>query len=144
MKKILSRISRFTKLVLIISGEIFIVLIILAFTKIRLWAYNNLGKSNSKIIKPPVTIILLSGSGILSESGLLRAYFTAQLGNANPNAGIIISMPGDFTNSMGDPQLTARELILRGIAKERISFESQGRNTREQALKLSEGKTQAS
>lgn len=143
MKQISSRILRLLKILLIIFGGIFLILIILSFTKIPFRAYDNLGLCNSKITKPPVTIILLSGSGIPSESGLLRAYFTAKFGKVNPNANIIISMPGDLTDSMGDPQLTASELILRGIAKERISFESQGRNTREQALKLSEGRTSA-
>jgi uncharacterized SAM-binding protein YcdF (DUF218 family) len=134
---------RLVKTLLIIFGSSFLILIILSFTKIPLRAYDNLGLCNSKITQPPETIILLSGSGIPSESGLLRAYFTAKFGSANPTAKIVISMPGDITDSMGDPQLTARELILRGIAKERISFENHGRNTREQALKLSEGRTLA-
>lgn len=134
---------RLTEVLLIIFGGIFLILLILSFTKIPFRAYDNLGLCNSKITKPPVTIILLSGSGIPSESGLLRAYFTAKIGKAYPNANIVISMPGGITDSMGDPQLTARELILRGIVKERISFESHGRNTREQALKLSEGRTSA-
>lgn len=133
----------FVKLFLIISGSIFLILCILAFTKIPYWAYHNLGKGNSKITKPPVTIILLSGSGIPSESGLLRAYFTAKIGNMHPDANIVISMPGDTTDSVSDPRLTAKELIMRGIAAERISFESIGKNTRHQAMKLSEGCTQA-
>lgn len=132
---------RFIKLLLILFGGIFLFLIVLAFTKIPLRAYNSLGTGNSKITRPPVTIILLSGSGIPSESGLLNAYFTAKLGIVYPKANIIISMPGNLNDSLGDPRLTAKELILRGIAKERINFESLGRNTREQAQKLTAGKT---
>jgi len=143
MKKKMHRIWSFIKILLIISGCFFLILCVLALTKIPFKAYDNLGTGNSKITKSPVTIVLLSGSGIPSESGLLRAYFTAQLGNAYPNANIVISMPGNLSDSMGDPQLTARELTMRGITKERISFESFGRNTREQALKLSEHKTLA-
>ena len=52
-------------------------------------------------------------------------------------------MPGDLTDSMSAPQLTARELEIRGIKKDRIRFENLGRNTREQAQKLAEGKTAA-
>jgi len=95
------------------------------------------------MLKPPVTIVLLSGSGIPSESGLLRTYFTATIGKMYPDANIVISMPGDLTDSMSDPRLTSNELVLRGIARERISHEILGKNTRQQALKLSEGKTQA-
>lgn len=143
MKKKRNFVWRILKALLMTAGFIFILLCIFAFTKLPFWAYYNLGTSNSKITKPPVTIVLVSGSGIPSESGLLNAYFTARLGNANPDATIIISMPGDHTDSMGDPRLTANELIIRGIAKERIHFEDEGRNTREQALKLSAGKTKA-
>ena len=52
-------------------------------------------------------------------------------------------MPGDLTDSVGAPQLTATELEIRGIEKDRISFENLGRNSREQAQKLAEGKTAA-
>ncbi len=131
------------KILLFVSGIVFLILCILAFTKIPYWAYDSLGKGNSKINRPPVTIILLSGSGIPSESGLLRAYFTATIGKTYPEANIIISMPGDTTDSLSDPRLTADELVLRGIARERISYESYGKNTRQQAMKISEGKTQA-
>lgn len=124
-------------------GCIFILFCILAFTKLPFWAYYRLGTFENKITKPPTTIILLSGSGIPSESGLLRAYFTAEIGKKYPEAKIVISMPGDISDSLGDPQLTANELFIRGIDLKRISFEDEGRNTRQQALKLSEGKTQA-
>ena len=119
------------------------ILCVLAFTKIPYWAYYNLGTSNSKITMAPKTIILLSGSGIPSEGGLLRAYYTSRLANANPEADIIISMPGDLTDSMSAPQLTAKELTMRGIDKDRISFENLGHNTCEQAQKLSVGKLSA-
>jgi uncharacterized SAM-binding protein YcdF (DUF218 family) len=138
-----SIVVRFIKFLLFISGSIFLLLCVLAFTKVPFWAYYNLGTSNSKITKPPVTIILLSGTGIPSEGGLLRPYFTARLGKANPDADIVISMPGDLSDSLGAPQLTANELLIRGIEKKRISFECLGRNTREQAQKLSAGKTPA-
>jgi len=143
MKKRSNWVWSFIKVFLIISGSIFLLLCILAFTKVPFWAYHNLGSGNSKITKPPVTIILLSGSGIPSESGLLRAYFTAAIGNMYPDANIVISMPGDTTDSVSDPRLTAKELIMRGISTERISYESFGKNTRQQALKLSEGISQA-
>lgn len=143
MKKKSNRIWQFLKILLFISGSVFMLLIVMAFAKIPYKAYYNLGTSNSKITEAPVTIILLSGSGIPSESGLLRAYFTATIGKTYPDANIVISMPGDFTDSLSDPRLTADELVLRGIARERISYESLGKNTRQQAMKLTESKTQA-
>jgi uncharacterized SAM-binding protein YcdF (DUF218 family) len=143
MNKKISMAVRLIKFLLFISGSIFLLLCVLAFTKIPFHAYYGLGTSNSKITKAPVTIVLLSGNGIPSESGLLRAYYTARLANENPHARIIISMPGDLTDSVSAPQLTARELEIRGIEKDRIGFENLGRNTREQAQKLADGKTAA-
>ncbi len=143
MKKKSISILRLLKILLFISGSIFLILCVLAFTKIPYYAYYSLGTSNSKITSPPKTIVLLSGSGIPSEFGLLRAYYTARLAKANPRANIIISMPGDLTDSMSAPQLTAKELMIRGIDTGLISFENLGRNTCEQAQKLSEGKTLA-
>jgi uncharacterized SAM-binding protein YcdF (DUF218 family) len=143
MKKKTSRKWHILKILLITCGCIFITLCILAFTTLPFWAYYNLGTSNSKITKSPEIIILLSGTGIPSEGGLLRAYYTAGLAKTNPQAAIVISMPGDLSDSMSAPQLTARELLLRGIQKERIRFENLGRNTREQAQKIATGKTSA-
>jgi uncharacterized SAM-binding protein YcdF (DUF218 family) len=141
MKKKSNRFFRIIKILLIVSGSIFITLLVLAFTKIPYWAYDSLGTGNSRITKPPVTIILLSGSGIPSESGLLRAYFTAKIGEIYPHANIVISMPGILNDSLSDPRLTADELVMRGIARERIGYECNGKNTRQQAMKLAEGKT---
>lgn len=143
MKKSRNRFLVFIKILLLFSGSVFILLCVLAFTQIPFNAYYNLGTSNSRITKAPATIIMLSGNGIPSESGLLRAYCTARLANENPGASVIISMPGNLADSMSAPQLTARELEMRGIEKKRISFENLGRNTREQALKLAEGKNPA-
>ena len=143
MKKTSSRIWRFFKILLFISGSLFLLVIVFAFTKIPFKAYYNLGTSNNRITKAPVSIILLSGSGIPSESGLLRPYYTALVGMAYPDANIVISMPGDLSDSLSAPQLTVKELLIRGIVKERIRFENHGRNTCEQAQKLSAGKTSA-
>jgi len=141
MKKKTSRIGHILKIILMTSGFIFLTFCILALTTLPYWAYYNLGTSNSKITAPPQTIVLLSGTGIPSESGLLRAYYTARLAKANPDAAIVISIPGDLADSAGAAQLTANEILLRGIAKERIHFENEGRNTREQAQKLAADKT---
>ena len=116
-------------------------LCILAFTTIPFWAYYSLGTSNSKITRPPATIIMLGGAGIPSGDGLIRSYYTAMLAKSYSSANIIIAMPGDITDSLSAPRLVEKELKLRGINPHSISFEHTGRNTREQAQKLAAGKT---
>ncbi len=141
MKKKTNRIRKISKLLLITTGCFFIALCLLAFTTIPFWAYYSLGTSNSKITRSPSTIIMLGGAGIPSGDGLIRSYYTAKLAKANPNAQIIIAMPGDITDSLSAPRLVENELTLRHINPQSISFEHAGRNTREQAQKLAAGKT---
>jgi len=143
MKKTGNLIWRILKSFLLIAGGFFITLCIIALTTLPYWAYYDLGTSNSRITKPPSTIVLLSGTGIPSEGGLMRPYITARLAKKYTEADIMISIPGDLSDSLSTPILTAKELLLRGIAKERLNFENLGRNTRDQALRFCAEKTKA-
>lgn len=141
MKKTKTRIVRLLKLLLVIAGLVFITIVVLAFTTLPFWAYYNLGTKNCEITKPPAVIVVMSGNGIPSGDGFLKSYYTAKLYSENPSAKIIIAMPGDTTDSSSDPNLFATDLKLRGVSVEAIAFEHTGRNTREQALKISERRT---
>lgn len=141
MKKQKNKVGRIIKILLITSGSIFITLCILAFTTLPFWAYYNLGTKNCEINQPPSIIVVLSGSGIPSADALLKSFYTARMAFANPSAKIVIAMPGNISDSASDPRQFATDLMMRGVKKESISFENSGRNTREQALKISEGKT---
>jgi uncharacterized SAM-binding protein YcdF (DUF218 family) len=136
MKKRLSLVGKVAKALLMGFGAVFLILCALAFTDIPFWAYYRLGTTGSRISSPPATIVLLSGTGIPSEGGLLRPYYTARIAAQDTAAQIYISIPGDLSDSLSDPRLTAAELMLRGVAENRIHFEPTGRNTREQAQKI--------
>lgn len=128
------------KLLLALSGLFFITLLILAFTTLPFWAYYNLGTRYCQITKPPAVIVVLSGNGIPSSDALLKSYYTAKLYKANPTAKIIIAMPGNPSDSSSDPNRFAADLRMRGVDNESITFEHTGRNTHEQAIKISAGK----
>jgi len=130
---------RALKLLLIITGTIFLILCILAFTTLPFWAYYSLGTKNSKVTQTPSTIIMLGGAGIPSGDGLIRTYYTAAYSKANPGIPIIIAMPGNLTDQKSAPRLAGSELTIRGIKEDLIQHENLGRNTREQAQKLAEG-----
>ncbi len=138
MRKRTRRFANILKVLLITFGGIFIGLCILALTTLPFWAYYSLGTGNSKITRPPSTIVLLSGSGMPSADGLLRSYFTSKLAVANPAAKVFIVIPGNLSDSSSDPVRFASELVLRGVNKQVIAFENEGRNTREQALKMAQ------
>lgn len=139
MRKKSNRILKIIRALIILAGITFILLCLIATTSLPFWAYYRLGTSISKIEKTPQSIVLLSGLGLPSEDGLLRAYFTARLSEKFPEANIIISIPGDLADSMSTLNTTTKELILRGVDKSRIVYETEGKNTRGQALMLSEG-----
>jgi uncharacterized SAM-binding protein YcdF (DUF218 family) len=143
MRKKRHRIWQIIRILLIGAGCIFITLLILAFTTLPFRAYYSLGTSNSKIVNPPATIVLLGGAGIPSGDGLIRTFYTAKLAAANRDALVIIVMPGTLADSMSAPRRVAGELIMRGVNKQLISFMNTGRNTREQAQKLAAGKNTA-
>ena len=136
MKKLKSRIWGFVKVLLIASGCLFLLLCILAFTTAPFWAYYSLGTSKSRITQPPQTIVVLGGAGIPSGDGLIRCFYAARLASSYPQAKVIIAVPGNIADSTSVPRLFEKELRLRGISADKISFESAGRNTREQALKI--------
>ena len=73
-----------------------------------------------------------------SEDGLIRTYYTAMLSQRYPEASIVIALPGDPGDTTDSPYLIKQELLLRGIPGIKIHFENQGRNTRQQAMKIAE------
>ncbi len=143
MKKNGSRIPRILKILLIASGCLFFIVCILAFTTLPFWALYSLGTGNSKITREPETIVMLGGAGIPSGDGLLRTFYTSKLSVAHPLANVVIAMPGEIADSTSAPKLVYKELTLRGVNPQSISYESTGRNTREQAQKLAAGKSAA-
>lgn len=117
-------------------GLAFLVLCILAFTTIPYHMYHRLAIYSLPGKLPPKAIVMLSGAGIPSESGLIRTYFTASLANKFPEATVIIAAPGDTSDKMSDPVQIFDELTLRGVNPKQIIFETEGKNTRGQAINL--------
>jgi len=98
------------------------------------WGYHWLGTSRSELTSRPTNIILLGGSGMPSQSNLMRSWYLEKAAKSFPEAKVLIAMPGDINDSLSTPLLMQDELILRGVNPERIQFETQGTNTRSQAI----------
>jgi uncharacterized SAM-binding protein YcdF (DUF218 family) len=129
---------RFVRILLLTIGFFFIFLCILALTTLPFYARYWLATHNGCVDHDPLQIVLLGGSGMPSEDGLIKCYYTALIGNKYPQAGILIVLPGDTTDSISSPGQMKRELVLHGIRSDRIAFENTGHNTRQQALKIDE------
>jgi uncharacterized SAM-binding protein YcdF (DUF218 family) len=118
-------------------GVIFILQIIIALTSLPFWGYYWLGTSKSEIKSRPENILLLGGSGMPSESNLMRSWFTAKAVKNFPTSKVFIVMPGSLTDSSSTPVKMKSELIERGVNPINIFFEEKGTNTRSQAINCS-------
>ncbi len=135
-KKKLVRFLCFFRLVVFSLGVLFFVVLFLSFTTLPYWGYHWLGTSKSKISEKPDYIILLGGGGMPSESNLMRTFYTFKAAAEFPESQIIISIPGESSDSLSTPRRVAAELISKGIVPQRILYEDRGTNTRSEALNL--------
>ncbi len=117
-------------------GAIFGILLLLSFTSLPYWGYYWLGTSQSKLTEKPDYIVLLGGGGMPSESNLMRAFFVSRAAKESPASRIIISIPGNPSDSTSTARRVASELIEKGMDKQRILFEQKGTNTRAEAMQL--------
>jgi uncharacterized SAM-binding protein YcdF (DUF218 family) len=117
-------------------GVLFLMVLILSFTTLPYWGYYWLGTSQSKISGKPDYIVLLGGGGMPSESSLMRTFFVHRAAVESPESRIVISIPGDPTDSLSTARLVAAELVLKGISPERILYEQTATNTRSEAIQL--------
>jgi uncharacterized SAM-binding protein YcdF (DUF218 family) len=128
------QISKLLRYFLLINGGIFVIGIILAFTTLPYWGYHWLGTSKTTRMNRPEAIVLLGGSGMPSQSNLMRSWYASRAARNFPESKVWIVMPGDLTDSTSTPRKMKNELILRGVQAHKISFEEKGTNTRSQAL----------
>lgn len=118
----------------VLIGIFFSICVLLALTEQPFWGYYWLGTSKSELKWKPSHIILLGGGGMPSESNLMRCWFAEKAVKTFPDATLVITVPGYITDSLSTPHLIKKELVMRGINPENIVFESEGTNTRAQAL----------
>lgn len=119
---------------LMLTGLLSVVVILLAFTTLPFYAYHWLGTSRAELTRSPGHIIMLGGSGMPSESNLIRIWYAAKVWSHYPSAKLTIAMPGNPLDSASTPFAIRNELILRGVEAEVILFENEGTNTRTQAM----------
>lgn len=128
------------KRLLLIIGSLSVVVLVLAFTTLPFWMYYDLGTRGASYRFVPQQIIVLGGSGMPSESNLIRCYKAAELALQFPKAKIIIALPKDSSEKLYTSAVyrMQQELSLRGIDTMRITLETSGRNTRAQALAITD------
>jgi uncharacterized SAM-binding protein YcdF (DUF218 family) len=107
------------------------------FTNLPWRVYKSLSEIADPFPGPPTHILVMGGSGIPGESGLMRTFYAARIAARNPEAEVLVAMPLGAAQSDAS-RAYLDELLLRGVRAERIHILPDGRNTREQALRLAE------
>ena len=132
MNRFLNIFKRLMSIITVSAGVLFIFLIILSFTRIPFDVHRWLGNSGAGFNFRPTSIVMLGGSGMPSESNLIRLNYTKDIALMLPGTRVYIVHPDDSAvlRQMTD-FLEAFE-----IDRSRIITDSHGTNTREQALKL--------
>ena len=125
---------RILRVFLMLAGVLFLGCLAISTTTLPFWGIHWLGTSLSELHGKPDGIVFLGGSGMPSESNLIRCWYTASAAKAFPTIEVAIVMPGELNDSTGTPRKIEEELVLRGIDKARIHFVTKGTNTRSQAL----------
>jgi uncharacterized SAM-binding protein YcdF (DUF218 family) len=132
----MKKVKKVFSIFLIVMGLIFTIMIVLACTSAPFWIWYNLGVKQAGIHRPPDFIVVMGGGGMPSESGLMRCWYASEVANHFTRARIIIALPGDVTDSLSSVNQMKREMVLRGIAGDRIFLEDSGTNTRAEALNV--------
>ena len=139
MKRALEIFTKVLKKLVFGSGIFFLICFILSFTTLPFWMYFKLGTANAGYKFKPDAIVVLSGGGMPGEANLMRLYTAQLLAKKYSNAKVIIAMPDDIIKEKGvatSVRLMINELIYHGVDSTRILLESQGKNTRAQALSI--------
>ena len=127
---------KLAKVISITVGILAIILIILSFTKLPYKGIYWLGTSSLKAETTPHYIVVMGGSAMPGESGLIRSYYAAMVADEFNEAEIIIALPGDIEDTNSSIRLMQKELEIRNIDPDRIILENEGKNTRYQALEV--------
>jgi uncharacterized SAM-binding protein YcdF (DUF218 family) len=135
--------ARFLRPIIIVTrgglvawGVIALVPIILAFTTYPGRMQHWLASDSARLKERPEFVVLLGGAGIPSQSGLMRTFCAAEQARKHTEARVIVVLPSDAQDEDSDIARMKNELVMRGVATDRIVLKYQGRNTREQALQV--------
>jgi uncharacterized SAM-binding protein YcdF (DUF218 family) len=129
---------RIIKYFLISAGILFTLFILLAFTSLPFWMCYHLATAGKQPegSQKPAYIVMLGAGGMPEGENMVRLYHTAEVAKTYPVARVILSLPGDTTDSLSAVSLLKKELILHKIRGGRIILENRGNNTRNEVLNI--------
>lgn len=121
-------VARWLRRIVVACGCLAVLMITLAFTRIPFDIHRWLGRAEVECYGDE--IVVLGGSGMPSGPELLRLHRAAELAHEDMSRRITVIHPGEPAVL----QEMVRELVIRGVCRDRITLVNEGDNTREQAL----------
>ena len=116
-------------------GSVWLIMFVLAMTSIPFWARYRLGTFQvDELPKEVQTIVIMGGGAMPSESALMRLWYAVEEAQKNPQAKVLVAMPGVLADSSCALTGMYNYLLENGVGSERILVENKGVNTRSQAL----------
>ncbi|MDA3928373.1 MAG: YdcF family protein [Prolixibacteraceae bacterium] len=119
---------------MLVLGLSFLIFLVLGLTSLPFWARYNLAEYDAFIPENPKTILVMGGGGFPSEALMMRLWYTKQLALKYPLTNVIITTPGNPSDSLSTIFQMKQYLITNQISSSRILLENKGLNTRHQAL----------
>ncbi|MFH0908951.1 MAG: YdcF family protein [bacterium] len=136
-KSVFIRVHPWLKIVRVlidVTGLASVILVVLCFTPCPWRVLTWLGQDPVPLEGEPDGIVLLSGGGIPSESGLMRCYEAAAAARRFSNAFVVVAMPEEADEQTSSAMRMFEEFEMRGVPRDRLKLEGRGRNTHEQAV----------
>lgn len=127
------------KRLLIVSGIVFLLMIVLSFTDYPYDVYHWLGTTRSEISSSPDYIVVMGAGGMPGPNGLMRSFYARKAALAFPEARIIIALPtGRSALPDSDAWKMYQQISRDQLNPGRFRFETQGINTYTQACRIRE------
>ena len=137
MKSLGKALFHITRGLLLGIGAFTLLFLALQFTQLPWRLYRSLFVIPALSTQSPTHILVMGGSGIPGESGLMRTFYGAEAAQLHPNAEVLVAMPLGASDSEASRGYLD-ELLLRGVPADRVRILPDGRNTREQAIRMKE------
>jgi uncharacterized SAM-binding protein YcdF (DUF218 family) len=135
--KLQKKATKILTILLSLFGGLLLFSLILAFTTRPYFTHHWLGTGIDNNCSEPEAIVLFGAGGMPSGENMVRIYYAAEAWKQFPHCSVFICLPGDPTKEKGSLQMMAEELVMRGVASEMIKYIPDGKNTRAQAIDLS-------
>ena len=125
--------SKFWTLLFRCISLVAVVFVVVGLVGIPRSVANWITMAGEPLEQDPITIVVLGGGGIPSESGLIRTYFGAEASHRYPEADVIVSLPTETDPDTSSVGRMRDELVMRGVPANLVQMEYQALNTHQQS-----------